>query len=139
MMARRYSVGAELNGRFITFVDRTHAELEREIRRIHQAIDHAERCLRQVRPERHPISRAAVYQLRAVPKGIPSDPEALADRVALLSVLLRDTNELLSRLSNSRHRWLEEARSVLEYGGAFVKKDLNEKKSPKVAGRQYPS
>ena len=133
-MARsKYPVTAVYRGKPVAFVDRTATELRAEVLRVRAAVSKAELQLSRGPWRKHRVLRAVMWQLQNVPQpDVSKPPDELAQQLAALSIVLWDTQEMLSWLRNCKLHWLERVRTTVAYGSAFVKKDLNEKRSPRV-------
>lgn len=110
----------------IEYISKTPDELWVEYERILQAIKDALRALSRIRFVRNIVIATAQLQLQSAVRPLPEDisDEELAKEIARLSKLMEDTIKILSRLSNSRTQWLEEARFILTYGQTPKKKEM---------------
>lgn len=102
----------------VDYVSRTPAELDVELARVRKSRVEALRILSRVRRLRHPVISSARFQLMACagPETNEGTVTEKATELARLSQSLEQACNTLARLSNSRVRWLEEARFTLTYG-----------------------
>lgn len=118
-MARKVPVRFHDGCSVIEYVSRTPKELQTEIERVRRSRLEALRVLRRVKRIRHPAVLSARFQLIVCDTPQSADdmsPKQKAEELARMSRALELARDTLGRLSNSRVRWLEEARFVLAYG-----------------------
>jgi len=124
--AQKYTIRWALDdGTKVTYVDRPAGELRSELERVRNAGLLAAKVLSRLRRVRNSSIQLALFELAHCSQAVPEDapPKWLADEIARLSFTYSGVVKLLNLLSNSRVRWLEEARFLLTYGQTPIKRD----------------